>query len=88
MDFCFCIRKNELFSMCFFQPSTNGENISSNAVDTTASSHSRVEAIDPQDRDTTQRHHHHPTNEQRLTNSQHEEIFKYGSINFLIVDIL
>ncbi|CAF0955460.1 unnamed protein product, partial [Adineta ricciae] len=60
---------------------TVGENISSNAaVATTASTHARVEAIDPQDHDRPHRHQSDGNNdEQRPLNNENEEIFKYGA---------
>jgi presenilin 1 len=64
--------------VAIIQTSAIGENISSNAA--TASSHSRVEAIDPQDQETTHRHRRDGnSDEQRPLNSDHEEIFKYGA---------
>ncbi|CAF0778814.1 unnamed protein product [Rotaria sordida] len=65
--------------VAIIQTSTDGENISSNAA-ATASSHSRVEAIDPQDHETTHRHRRNEQpDEQRPLNIEHEEIFKYGA---------
>ncbi|CAF3121571.1 unnamed protein product, partial [Rotaria sp. Silwood2] len=56
---------------------TNAENISSSAA-ATASSHSRVEAIDPQDHEPTRRRRRDgQSDEQRPLNNEHEEIFKY-----------
>ncbi|CAF0737294.1 unnamed protein product [Rotaria sp. Silwood1] len=65
--------------VAIIQTSTNAENISSNAA-ASACSHSRVEAIDPQDHEPTRRHRRDgQSDEQRPLNIEHEEIFKYGA---------
>ncbi|CAF0791334.1 unnamed protein product [Adineta steineri] len=64
--------------VAIIQTSTTGENVSSNAA--TASSHARVEPVDPQDHETTRRHRRDGNpEEQRPLNNDHEEIFKYGA---------